>query len=180
MAKITDIIIPQQEIDYLFEQPKILDFRQAIWKKKQEEQPYPYWLQLTLPFLDQEALPMEQLKACFKYRPARREGLVPSMNFIAFYKNRRIFAVDQGQNLAHRNQFTDVIPEAMPYVEGAHFHRLHEKYNQETGYPFDEKIQKADDFHFFMCYFLKNFNTVAIGNIPHPIHSNDGQLELLI
>ncbi|STO73023.1 Uncharacterised protein [Avibacterium paragallinarum] len=30
-----------------------------------------------------------------------------------------------------------------------------------------------------MCYFLAKFNTVAVGQIPHPILSNNGQMELL-
>lgn len=180
MAKIDDIIISQQEIDYLFAQPKILDFRQAVWRKKQEEQPYPYWLHLNLPFFDQHQMPIEQLRACFKYRPARRMEITPSMNFIAFYKNRRIYAVDQGNNLVHYNRFTDVQPIAEPCVKGCHFHLLHEKYNQETGYRFDQPIVKADDFSFFMCYFLQKFNVTALGDIPHPIESNHGQLELLL
>lgn len=31
----------------------------------------------------------------------------------------------------------------------------------------------------FMCYFLAKFNTVVEGNIPHPVLSNNGQMELL-
>lgn len=180
MATIDEIIIPQVEINYLLKQDKILDFTQAVWQKKQDNQPFPYWLHLNLPFYDSDGLAIPQFRACFKYRPARRSELIPAMNFIALYKNRRIYAVDQGPNLIHCNKFTDVIPEAPARVVGCHYHLLHEKYNQETGYPFDENIVKPDDFQFFICYFLKKLNITAEGDIPHPIHSNNGQLELLI
>ena len=144
MANIEDIHIPQQEIDQVMSMNKLLDFKYASWNKKQPNQPSPYWLELKLPFLDQSGLPIPQLYAYFSYRPARREGLIPSMSFIAFYKNRRIFAV-----------------------------------NQETGYRLEEKYQKSCDFLELMCYFLQQFKVTANGTIPHPILSNNGQMELL-
>ncbi|HJG03678.1 hypothetical protein [Gallibacterium anatis] len=179
MANSGDIIIPQQEIDYIFGMKKQLLFKSEVWERKQKDQPYPYWLELRLPFMDLDGTSIPQLRAQFNYRPARREGLIPSMNFIALYKNRRIFAVDQGQYLKHINQITQVQPPAESEIYGAHYHILHGNENQETGYVLDEKYQKSSDFMEFMCYFLAKFNTVVEGNIPHPVLSNNGQMELL-
>ncbi|WP_118786053.1 hypothetical protein [Haemophilus haemolyticus] len=179
MASIEDIIIPQQEIDHIMAMKKQIYFQRATWERKQKNQPYPYWLELKLPFFDSDQLPIPQLRALFSYRPARRENLMPSMSFIAFYKNRRLFAVDQGERLVHVNRITKVNPTAESRICGAHYHILHGKENQETGYLLDEKYQKSSDFIELMCYFLANFNTVAVGTIPHPISSNNGQMELL-
>lgn len=179
MAKNSEIIIPQKEIDVILAQKKIVNFSGILWRKKQIEQPAPAWLELLAPVLNQNELPIENLRIQFQYRPARRIGLTPSINLIAFYKNRRLFAVDQGENLAHNNKHTDVEPLAESRIIGCHYHILHEKYNQETGYPFDEPILKPDDFQFFADYFCRKFNITAIGDIPHPIYSSNGQLELL-
>ncbi|AZI14527.1 hypothetical protein [Avibacterium paragallinarum] len=179
MASIEDIIIPQQEINHIMAIEKQIHFKGATWGKKQKTQPYPYWLELKLPFFDSDGLPIPQLRAYFAYRPARRENLMPSMNFIAFYKNRRLFAIDQGEKLVHVNKITHVKPIAESRICGAHYHILHGKENQETGYLLDEKYQKSNDFFELMCYFLAKFNTVAVGQIPHPILSNNGQMELL-
>ena len=180
MANINELIIPQYEIDDVISQEKIIDFTRALWRKKQPNQPAPAWLVLSLPFLDKNELPIEFLKLQFQYRPARRTGLIPEMNFMAMYKNRRLFAVDQGQNIAHLNAFTDVIPTPPKRVDGCHYHLLHEKHNQETGYPLEVEIEKLDDFFYFSEYFLKRFNTTYIGGIPHPIYSNNGQMELTL
>ncbi|TPH27779.1 hypothetical protein [Haemophilus haemolyticus] len=181
MASIEDIIIPQQEIDHIMAMEKQIDFQHATWqrKQKQKKQPHLYWLELKLPFFDSDELPIPQLRALFSYRPARREDLMPSMSFIALYKNRRLFAVDQGEGLVHVNRITKVNPTAESRICGAHYHILHGKENQETGYLLDEKYQKSSDFIELMCYFLAKFNTVKVGNIPHPILSNNGQMELL-
>lgn len=179
MARHNDIIIPQKEIDTIFTQKKIVNFNGILWRKKQIDQPAPAWLELLAPVLNEHSIPIEHLRIQFQYRPARRIGLTPSISLIAFYKNRRLFAVDQGENLTHNNRHIDVEPPAQYQVTGCHFHLLHEKYNQETGYVFDELIQRADDFHFFADYFLRKFNVTAVGQIPHPIYSSNGQLELL-
>ena len=179
MANIEDIHIPQQEIDQVMSMNKLLDFKYASWNKKQPNQPSPYWLELKLPFLDQSGLPIPQLYAYFSYRPARREGLIPSMSFIAFYKNRRIFAVDQGQCLAHSKKKINLIPPAQQHNKRAHYHILHGRENQETGYRLEEKYQKSCDFLELMCYFLQQFKVTVNGTIPHPILSNNGQMELL-
>lgn len=72
MASIEDIIIPQQEIDHIMAMKKQIHFQHATWERKQKNQPYPYWLELRLPFFDSDKLPIPQLRALFSYRPARR------------------------------------------------------------------------------------------------------------
>lgn len=178
MASINELIIPQWEIDNIMQQKKIVNFNHAIWSKKQFNQPEPAWLKLALPVFDENQLPITHLKLQWQYRPARRAELIPEMNFMAMYKNRRLFAVDQGQNISHHNAFTDVLPTPPTRIEGCHYHLLHEKHNQETGYPIEKKIEKTDDFFFFSEYFLEQFNCSYTGKIPHPIYSNNGQMEL--
>lgn len=182
MMKKEEIIIQQKEIDLIFQQPKLIKFNSlaAVWRKKQFNQPAPAWLEMILPILNTNEIPIEQLRFHAQFRPARREGLIPSISFLAMYKNRRLFALDQGQNLAHNNTYLDTEPPCEPRIYGCHYHLLQEKYNQETGYLLDEMLKDETDFYCLAEYFCKKFNLTSIGTIPHPIDSQTGQMELFL
>lgn len=178
MAKDDLLIIPQKEINAIIEQPKILNMRFAKWIPKQDNQPAPQWLELKLVFLDTEDIPIPYLKFHIQYRPPRREFLLPSINILALYKGRRILAVDQGQGIGHSNSYIDVHPIPPSRVDGAHYHLLHEKHNQETGYPLEIPFDKQSDISYFLHMFTSLFNVKIIGELPHPLQQDVSQMEL--
>ncbi|HII3693499.1 TPA: hypothetical protein ACY36A_000755 [Pasteurella multocida] len=178
MAKNELLIIPQKEIDFILNQPKLLNIQSAKWVAKQHNQPSPQWLELKMVFLDETGIPIPNLRLHIQYRPNRRNEVLPSISILAIYKGRRILGVDQCQGVCHKNNHIDVVPTPPSIVEGPHYHILHEKHNQETGYPLEIPIDKQSDIAYFLKIFTRLFNTKLIGELPYPLQTNVSQMEL--
>ncbi|MCO6551123.1 hypothetical protein A9G41_00075 [Gilliamella sp. Nev5-1] len=174
MAKNDSVKISQFDIDSIIKAKKYIDFNGASWNKKCFNAKDPAWLVLNSAVLDNDQLAIQNLRIEFTFKPALCEGLIDKMYFTAIYNSRRIFAVDHGQSLIHKNKYFDVIPTPPPIVTGTHYHIRHEKYNFETGYPI-ENIPKKDEnnFSYFCNEFMIRFNTTAIGVIPHPYNKEN-------
>lgn len=170
--------ISQFDIDKLIDKPKMIITEGISWKKKSIQAREPAWLFLHFAVHDEDKLAIPYFNIEMKYRPAIDNTLLAKMSFTAIYKTQRIFALDVGAELIHRNPYwedTCLKPQPIePFVTGAHYHIHHEKYQKETGY----SLAKAPDcvqnaFHFYLNEFNIRFHIQPTGEIPHPYSTED-------
>lgn len=97
MAKIDDYQPSQVEVDKVLYCKKIVNFSGVKWKQKPSRSDM--WLQAHIIPLDEDCIPIQGLKFELKWKPDQDSEpddpiSYPKINIIAFYHNKRVFAVD--------------------------------------------------------------------------------------
>ncbi|HCN1288986.1 hypothetical protein LTT94_22230, partial [Escherichia coli] len=108
MAKIDDYQPSQVEVDKVLYCKKIVNFSGVKWKQKPSRSDM--WLQAHIIPLDEDCIPIQGLKFELKWKPDQDSEpddpiSYPKINIIAFYHNKRVFAVDTYHFDKHTNSY---------------------------------------------------------------------------
>ncbi|AOM39647.1 hypothetical protein [Xenorhabdus hominickii] len=184
MAKSTDYLPSQAEVDDVLYCKKQVDFTGVRWGDKPPPNKPFLWLQMNLLPIDSDGIPIQGLSILIQWKPdhePKQEGdpVYPKINIVAFYNKKRVFAVDTYPFDGHTNRYTIDHPDFKEYVLGAHYHVYYEEagHYSNIGFPIKSNI-KPDDLLGYWDFFCKKLNIICIGKLPLPLENDSGQIGL--
>lgn len=181
MAKIDDYQPSQVEVDKVLYCKKIVNFSGVKWKQKPSRSDM--WLQAHIIPLDEDCIPIQGLKFELKWKPDQDSEpddpiSYPKINIIAFYHNKRVFAVDTYHFDKHTNSYKVDHPKYQDIIYGAHYHVYYEEagyYSDRIAFPIEDDIN-PDNLVGYWNYFCKHLNITYSGRIPLPLEDESGQM----
>lgn len=181
MAKKQQYRPRQQEADAVIAQPKRPGLQGVRWATKPPPGRSPAWLQLQMPVLNEQGMPIQNLRIVITWRPAEHQhedgyGDAAKMNFVLLYRGVRIRALDTYPLDRHTNRTLLDEPGFEKSILGPHVHRYREAVpDEEPAWPV-ESPANPDDIQAFWRYFCSECNLGQPDELPLPDAAEGGQM----